>query len=456
MKNQQLQNALAFWEKLSTGSTNRKIFGAAAIVTGMTVLVKIVAVGKEFVVAWSFGTNNQIDAFVIALLLPQFISSIIAGSFKPAFIPTYIRVKEQQGQQQAQKLLSEALFYIMGLLILVTLIMVAFAPVYLPAIASGFNPNKLHLTFLLLLSISPIILLKGMVTIWGAVLNSGERFALVAILPVIIPALSIFLLLSFPSLGIFSLAIGIVGGNLLQIILLGISLRRNGLSLIPKISKLDSNLKEVFGLYKASAAAAFLMGSTKLVDQSMAAMLAPGSVAALSYGNKLTALPLTLATIGLSTALMPYFSKMIAQEDWKGVKHTLKHYFKLILILTIPLTILLLVFSLPIVRVLLQRGEFTASDTALVAQIQALYALQIPFYVANILLMRLITSMRMNRLITLTCAINLLTNILFNFLFMKWIGIAGIALSTSLVYLVCFSINFISVNQKIKPENIRY
>lgn len=339
----------------------------------------------------------------------------------------------------------------MGLLILVTLLVVALAPVYLPAIASGFNPNKLHLTFLLLLSISPIILLKGMVTVWGAVLNSGERFALVAILPVIIPALSIFLLLSFPSLGIFSLAIRIVGGNLLQMILLGLSLRRNGLSLIPKLSKLDFNLKEVFGLYKASADAAFLMGSTKLVDQSMAAMLAPGSVAALSYGNKLTALPLTLATIGLSTALMPYFSKMIAQEDWKGVKHTLKHYLKLILILTIPLTILLLVFSIPIVIILLQRGEFTASDTALVAQIQALYALQIPFYVGNILVMRLITSMRMNRLITLTCAINLLTNILFNFLLIKWIGIAGIALQMFHIMLKsCLRLTIISFLSKIQ------
>ncbi len=445
MKNQQLHDVLNFWKKLSSGSINRQIFGAAVIVTGMTVLVKMVSVGKEFVVAWSFGTSNQIDAFVIALLLPQFIANVVAAPVKPALIPTYIRVREQQGQEIAQKLLSGAISYVIGLLILATILMVAFAPLYLPAIASGFDSGKLNLTFLLLLSISPLIILKGMMTILAAVLNSGERFALAAILPIIIPALSILLMLNFPSWGVFALVAGLIGGNILQIIVLGVSLRHNGISIKPKFYKLDSNLQEIFGLYKASAAAAFLMGSTKLVDQSMAAMLTPGSVAALSYGNKLTALPLTLATIGLSTTLMPYFSKMIAREDWRGVKHTLKHYLKLIFATTIPLTLILLVFAVPIVKVLLERGAFTASDTALVAQIQALYTLQIPFYVGNVLMIRLITSMRMNRVITWTCAINLLTNILFNFLFIKWLGIAGIALSTSLVYVVCFSINFIFV-----------
>ena len=116
---------------------------------------------------------------------------------------------------------------------------------------------------------------------------------------------------------------------------------------------------------------------------------------------------------------------------------------------TIPLTIILLVFAVPIVRVLLERGAFTANDTSLVAYIQGLYSLQIPFYVANVLMIRLITSMRLNHLIIWTCAINLLINILFNILLIKWIGIAGIALSTSLVYVVCFSVNFIFVTRKM-------
>jgi putative peptidoglycan lipid II flippase len=449
VKNQQLHHALQFWKRLSSGSVNRQIFGAAAIVTGMTLLVRIVSVSKEFIVAWRFGTSNQVDALVIALLLPQFIAHIVAGSFKPAFIPTYISVKEQQGQQQAQKLLSGVIFYLIGFLLLVTILMVAFAPLYLPKIAPGFDFGKIDFTFQLLLAVSPLILINGILAIYQGVLNSGERFALAAILPIVSPALSIILLLTCSSWGVFALIVGLVGGQLLQVICLGISLRRNGIRLIPKLSKLDSHLKNVFGLYKASAAAAFLMGSTKLVDQSMASMLAPGSVAALNYGYKLTSVPLGLATVGLSTVVMPYFSKMIAREDWHSVRQTLKHYLKLIWLTTIPLTMMLLIFSVPLVRLLLERGAFTADDTTLVAQIQALYALQIPFFIANVFVVRLITSMRHNHLLTWVSALNLLTNILFNFLFIQWMGVAGIALSTSLVYVICFAVNIVFINHKI-------
>jgi len=53
-----------------------------------------VAVGKELVVAWRFGISNELDAFLIALLVPSFIINLVAGSFNSSFIPTYIRVRE--------------------------------------------------------------------------------------------------------------------------------------------------------------------------------------------------------------------------------------------------------------------------------------------------------------------------------------------------------------------------
>jgi putative peptidoglycan lipid II flippase len=72
------------------------------------------------------------------------------------------------------------------------------------------------------------------------------------------------------------------------------------------------------------AAGAFLMTSSGLVDQSMAAMLPQGSVSAMSYGNKIVAVVIAIATTGLGTATLPYFSKMVAQKDWRGCRQTLK------------------------------------------------------------------------------------------------------------------------------------
>lgn len=439
-----------FWKKLTSGSTNRQIFGAAVTVAVGTALVKVVAMVKELVVAWKFGTGDALDALLIALVVPDFIINVVAGSFNAALIPTYIKVREQEGKKAAQKLFSGTTVWSLGLLLITTLLIVVTAPLYLSWIARGFSPEKLDLTFRLICIIAPAVLLYGIVTIWSSVLNAGERFALAALSPIITPAITIVFLLVGQSWGIYALAAGLVGGALLEVVFLGAALHRQGISLRPRWYGFDTHLRQVASQYAPSIAGSFLMCSTGLVDQSMAAMLSPGSVAALNYGNRVIAFPITLITTALSTAVIPYFSKMVACEEWTGVRRTLKHYMRLIFAVSVPLTGLLLVFSEPIVQILFQRGSFTASDTHLVAQIQSFFALQIPVRGSGILVVRLISAMRSNQILMWGSGCNVIINIVLNYLFMQWFGVSGIALSTSCVYLFSFSFLLFFATKKLK------
>lgn len=431
----QLPKIINIWKKFSTGSISRQIFSAALTVAFMSVFVKIISILKELVVAWRFGTGDELDAFLIAWLVPDVILNVIANSFNAALIPTYIQVREQQGIKAAQKLFSGAIIFSSIVLIATVIIVILTAPFYLPVIASGFSPKKLALTFSLLNVIAPIILLFGIVNTWSAILNAGERFALAAIVPVTTHVVGIFLLLLFKDWGVYALAAGLIGGAAIEMGFMGIALKRQGVSLLPRWYGFDPYLKQVAGQYAPMIIAAFIICSASLVDKSMAAMLSPGSVSALSYANRLIASPISLMSTALSTALVPYFSKMVATEDWLGLRRIFNQYIKIILIGTIPITLFFVFGSEPIVKIFFERGSFTAQDTHIVAQIQALYALQIPFYLIDILSIRLITSMRMNQILIVFFGCNLLIDIILNYTFMQWIGIKGIALSTSGVYL---------------------
>jgi putative peptidoglycan lipid II flippase len=127
---------------------------------------------------------------------------------------------------------------------------------------------------------------------------------------------------------------------------------------------------------------------------------------------------------------------MVALAEWDGVRHTLITYARLIVLITLPLTVGLIYFSEPIVRLLFQRGAFTEADTQLVAWVQALHLLQVPVVVLGILIVRLISALKANRILMWGAGINLIFNVVSNYVFMKWLGVAGIALSTSLMYLV--------------------
>ncbi len=447
--NEQLQKLINSWKKLTNGSTNQRIFSAAITIGLATALVKVAAVVKELVVAWRFGTGDAIDAFLIALMVPSFIINVVAGSFNSALIPAYIQVREQEGTLAAQRLFSGATIWSIGLLLITTVLILLTAPLYLPLIAAGFNPEKLALTFRLLCIIAPVILVSGIISIWGAVLNAGERFALAAVSPIITPAITIAFLFLVNSWGIFALAAGLVIGAVLELAILGAGLYRQGISLRPRWYGFDTRLRQVANQYAPAMAGALLMCSAGLVDQSMAAMLSPGSVAALSYGNRFTLFLTTISTTALGTAVIPYFSKMVACHNWTGVLNTLKRYMWLIFLVTVPLTGLIVVFSETIIQILLQRGSFTASDTQIVAQIQTCFALQIPFYIALNLLVNLLRAMQLNHILMWLSGFSLIVNVVLNYVFLQWLDIKGIALSTSCVYLLSFLVLLYVVSKKI-------
>jgi len=188
--------------------------------------------------------------------------------------------------------------------------------------------------------------------------------------------------------------------------------------------------------YLPMLAGAFLMGGTTVVDQAIAAMLPSGSVAALNYATKISVAIVLVGATALSTAAFPYLSKMVAENNWHGCRHTLKRYSVLITTITVPATLLLIIFSHSIIRILFERGAFTSTDSEIVGVVQAYSFIQLPFHFLCILLARFISAVKRNDLLMYASAVNLTVNIVMDLVLMRFIGIAGIALSTSIVTLV--------------------
>jgi len=428
-----------FFPKGGADSTNRKIFRAAVVVGLLTLAAKCGGGVKELLVARAFGRSDGLDAFLIAVLLPSFVVGLVTGGLESALIPTFIRTRQERGPEAAQKLFSSVLLLSLLALGIIAALLGLLAPHYLHYLGSGFSPAKLRLTRELLYVALPFTLFNGMVKCASAVLNAEERFVAPALTPLVTPLLTmLFIALIASRWGPFSLALGTVAGSLMEAAILLRSLRNRGFRFTLRWNGLDADLRIVLRQYAPMLAGAFLIGGTAVVDQSMAAMLPAGSVAALSYGNKMVAVILGIAATGLNTAALPYFSKMVAENNWSGCRHTLRRYFQLIVFTTIPLTLTLIAFSKPLVKLLYQRGAFTAADTQLVSWVQICYAIQIPFYIWNRLPVRFLAAVRRNDLLMYASAIGLVLDIVFNLTLMKIWGVAGIALSTSAVYLFTF------------------
>jgi putative peptidoglycan lipid II flippase len=190
--------------------------------------------------------------------------------------------------------------------------------------------------------------------------------------------------------------------------------------------------REVARQYGPVLLSAVVASGGLLVDQSMAAMLPAGSVSALVYGNRFVSVAIALLAGAVSTAVTPYFSRMIALRDWAGCRHTVRTWVRLTALVSLPIAVLLIAGSRPVVRIAFQHGAFGPRDTQVVAAVMAMYAIQIPFFVASRVFYRFIVAMRRTDLALYCGMLNLILDIVLNLVLMRRMGVAGIALATSL------------------------
>lgn len=417
-------------------STNRRIFAAMVVVGAATVLSKVLGMAKDIVVASYFGTSDAVDAFFIAQTVPTFAISVIAGSIPAALVPVYLRVRERDGSAAAGRLLGNVLLLAGSAIAASCLVLALLAPVIMPLVGARFGGDKLILTRHLFLLVLPGVFISGISGMLAGILNAHERFLVAALTPAFMSVLSIaFLVAAADHWGISALAIGLTTGYAAELMVLSWSVRTRHLAAPPRwASWRDPDVQRVLGQYAPLVIGGAVMNSSPLIDQAMAATLGSGSVAQLAYGSKLVAAGLGLGGTVVSTAIFPHFSRMVASRDWSGLRHTLLTYTRLALVAGVAAVVLIVTFSQPIVRLLFERGQFLASDTHAVARVQALYAVQIPFYILGILGVQLLHAISANRVLMWVSIGNFFTNVIGNYVFMRVWGVPGIAFATSMVY----------------------
>ncbi len=412
---------------------NRVILRAALSVGAAGLIVKAAAMGKEIAVACVYGRSDSMDAFLAAALIPALLVNLIAESMNQALVPTLIRVREREGAGQAQQLLSSAMLWLGLLLVAASGAMALSAHAIFPLIASHFPAAKLALSIRLFYALLPIIPLTGIATLCTAVLNTLDRYALPALAPIVISAAIIAGALALGSrYGIWAVVCGTLAGTLMHVLIVAFLMHRHGYSFRMRWYGATPAVRQVGRQYGPVLLSGVVASGGLLVDQSMAAMLAAGSVSALVYSNRFVSVVLTLLAGAISTAIVPPLSRLIAHRDWLSCRATIRTWVLATAAVSVPVAMALIAGAHPLVRLALQHGAFGPRDTAVVARVLAMYAIQIPFFAVSRVYYRFLVAMLRTDLVLYCGIVNLVLDVILNLVLMRRYGVAGIALATSL------------------------
>jgi putative peptidoglycan lipid II flippase len=412
---------------------DRRIFGAASAVTIAVIAVKLVAVLKEFAVADIYGRSDAYEAFLTAALIPALLVNLISESMSQALIPTFVRVRDQEGQMRAQQLLSNALVCTTTMMVLVSLTAAATARWLFPLIGSHFAASKLDLAVHLFYGLLPVIFLTGLAANCTAILNTTGKYGLPALAPIAVPLTVLLIAPVFTGrAGIWAMVYATIVGALAQLGWVAAMMTRRGYRLTVRWYGMTKTTAEILHQYGPVLLSGVVASGGLLVDQSMAAMLPAGSVAALAYGGRFVSVALGLLGGSVSSAVTPVFCEMVARHDWDGCRQLIRSWAWKAGGLAAVAACVLIASAHLLVRLTFQHGAFGAADSAEVSLVLEMYAIQIPFFVCSRVFYRFLIAMGRADLVLKCGLVNLILDVGLNLLLIRWLGVAGIALATSL------------------------
>jgi putative peptidoglycan lipid II flippase len=435
-------------------TADRRVFTTAGAIVMLSLLVKAGTAVRELLIAWYFGTSDPLDAYVIAYAVPYFFITLLGASLAPVLVPAYVGLRVRNQRQGAETLVGDVIVASTLLLVVVAVVLALGAPLYVQLVAQGFSPEKLALAERLAAVLAPTVLTSVLVSLAGGILNAHSRFVVPALSPLISTTVVVCALFVFSaSEGVFALAFGLLVGTAIELLLLVILVRRE---VAPRVSHTMDNpqLFEFGARFVPTLIGALLMASTLLVDQAMSSGLPAGSVAALNYANRLVTAPLGLTAAALGTVVLPHFSRLVSSERWSELRSTIVRYLWKAAVVTIPLALLIVLLARPVTDLLLHRGAFSGTDVQTVSLCLAALAIQIPFYTGVIVLMRLALALKLNVAIALISSAILVLDVGLNAWLASFMGVTGIALSTSIVYACLFGLLLVVTERRLRETNV--
>jgi putative peptidoglycan lipid II flippase len=385
------------------------------------------------------------DAYNVAFRIPNLVRDLFAeGAMSAAFVPTFTRKLTNDGRESAWRLGN----FVINALIVITLILVVLGMVFAEPLVTAFAseyrevPGKLELTVLLTRIMLPFLTFVAVAAAVMGMLNSVHKFFIPALSPAMFNVATIVcafavvpLMPRFGLPAIAAIAIGTLLGGVAQLALQWPLLRREGFAYRPTVRWSDEGLRRVLVLMGPGTIGVAATQVNIFVNTVLATTEGTGAVSWLNFAFRLMYLPIGLFGVSIATATLPAVSRHSAQHDTAAVRNTIADGMSLMLMLNVPATVGLLVLATPIVRVIFERGAFTAADTAATAAALQLYAVGLLGYSVVRIASPTFYALGRNRTPVTVSVVTVLFNAALNIMLVRVMGYRGLALGTSLAAL---------------------
>ena len=365
------------------------------IVGSATLLSRVSGFVRDILIAALLGTSAVADIYVAAFLVPNLIRRMMSeGALNAAIVPRLARLEQQGGLQAARGYSDDVISLLSVVAIVLVLIAEIFMPQLMAVLAHGFASDTTKFADAVLFAriAFPFVGFTLIVAVMAALLNSVEKYAIAALVPVVLNILLIGVMVALMIHAAFDqrqagliLVTTVLAAGFIQFVLLWVAAWKAGFDVCPRPldalrGRIDPGAKTLL-LLALPAMMIAGSGHVHMIIASLFASFEPRGMALLYFADRLFQLPLGFVASAMGVVLLPRVSRALQQGDQTAMASAQSEGLLFASLLVLPAATGLYVLADPIISVLFQRAAFTAADGTATAANLRILALALPAFV---------------------------------------------------------------------------
>ena len=382
---------------------------------------------------------SDLDVYNAAFRIPDLIFKLlVTGVLSASFIPVFSSYLHKN-KKTADEIASTVINILLIAFTIISIIAFIFIKPISGLIAAGFSPDQISL----MASLTRILLFAQIFFLLSnfasAILQVNQIFIVPAITPIVY---NIFIIISIftlaPMFGIYGVTIGAVVGAFFHLAIQVPVVRRQGFVYYPIIKTKLSGVREIFRLMVPRIFSLGLGEIESTITLFFASTLVSGSISLFNLALQFMYLPSRIFGTTVGQASLPILSKNIARNDLNTFRNTVSKIINQSLFIALPVSALILVERVSIVRILYGSQEFPWSATILTSRILAFLIPGIVCQAIIQILVRSFYALHNTKIPFFVSAVSLTINIVASFYFVNFthFGVIGLAVSASIGNLV--------------------
>jgi len=392
--------------------------------------VQAASLASSVVLARVLGAGTGTDAYFVGLSIPLFVYGVLLTAVRSGAIPPLTELVDKAAafSRASSQIVSAA-----GVASAVcSLLLTVAAVLVLPPLLGG-SEHFAFLTRVTILELAPLGVLGSLTGALGAVLAVRRIFAPQVAVMAIEPVVKTVLTLTVGDrIGAQALVLGNLLGGTAACVVLWRLVRREGVRIRLGRPVDTPIVRTAIAVSAPLLVSASVLQVNPLIDRTMAAGIGRGSVTSLELGLRLFLVPTALILSTLVNPLTATWAARLLDSGWSALQESLGRILTVLSKTLPPLVVLGFLLRHQLVSIIYEGGAYPPKALHETGQVFGILLLASPAMLCSITLSTVFVVQRQTVFNMKVGFANVVLNVVLNWLLRPVLGVAGIALSTTI------------------------